>query len=969
MPYTPPKMSTPTTIQCPIIVGRDHVLGLADTTIEAALAGRGRTILLAGEAGIGKTRLVTAVARRAMANGFRYAGGDLAPQDADVPLAVIRDLLRTMRLDPSMAVLGDELLDRCDEAAASGGTYSRTLVLDLVDRMRSGLDRPTILKFEDLQWADDMGLEAIAELARVVVGLPVLIVASYRRDETPPGTPLRDWRARLLTQRRAEEVRLERLTLDETATMATLLLGTGLPAPRDVVQALHQRSDGLPLHIEELIAAARMRGGIDEQAVRAGGVPDTIEDAVLVRAGRRSAEAQAVARAGAVIGRCFTPDVLAGVMDRPVAELDAALQELVDHGFLYTFGVVDAGYYDFRHQLLRETLYQATPEMDRRRFHARAGEFGATLDGASEVHASLHYERAGLREEAFRAARDGAEAAVRLSAHREAFELYRRAVRNLPDDVGPLERAELLDRYAGEAGAIEENDICEAQAWAAREAFLEAGRPLEAAWMVSTIHNMWKRLGRSLSARRALIDQALTELSDQPAGPDRDTASLSLGFDRLIIEIDALELDAARATGARLLELARGHAEEADYAPAVGGRLAMVDILAGDPAGGLAAMARIAAEARDGHHEEVGVTAFRDTAAFAARSLTYPVAEASLAEGLVYADSVQQSQCAHIMVALTAEFDWAAGRWDSVRSTGEQAVADRGCRRAPAMARWALGYEAFGRGEHERARTLLGEALAFGDESEMIEWRLPPLWGLAETALLEGNPAGAIERCETALGLCTASGERALLVTFIVTGVRAYQAAGRPGDAERWLARCAAHLASTPAFGRAALDHGAGLVALATGSTGTARTALEAAVAGWDLCGRIWESSIARLDLAACHIRSNRFAAAVAIASEVQATAERLASPHLLTRADELLRHARGRVVADEPWRPLTVREFEVARLVADGLTNGEIAQALDIAPKTASSHVEHILAKLGASRRAEIASWASQVERSPAPH
>ncbi|MGH2473828.1 MAG: response regulator transcription factor, partial [Candidatus Limnocylindrales bacterium] len=219
------------------------------------------------------------------------------------------------------------------------------------------------------------------------------------------------------------------------------------------------------------------------------------------------------------------------------------------------------------------------------------------------------------------------------------------------------------------------------------------------------------------------------------------------------------------------------------------------------------------------------------------------------------------------------------------------------------------------------------------------------------------------------LGLCTASGERALLVMFIVTGIRAYQTAGRPGDAERWLARCAAHLAPTPAFGRAALDHGAGLVALAAGSTGTARTALEGAVAGWDRCGRIWEGSSARLDLAACHIRSNRFAAAVAIASEVRATAERLSSPHLLTRADDLLRHARGRVVADEPWRPLTVREFEVARLVSEGLTNAEIADSLGIAPKTASSHVEHILAKLGAARRAEIASWASTVARSAAPH
>jgi len=76
---------------------------------------------------------------------------------------------------------------------------------------------------------------------------------------------------------------------------------------------------------------------------------------------------------------------------------------------------------------------------------------------------------------------------------------------------------------------------------------------------------------------------------------------------------------------------------------------------------------------------------------------------------------------------------------------------------------------------------------------------------------------------------------------------------------------------------------------------------------------------------------------------------------------------ARGRGLEEEPWRPLTAREFEVARLIAEGLTNAEIAAQLDIAPKTASSHVEHILAKLGVTRRAEIAAWTATVSRTPA--
>jgi DNA-binding CsgD family transcriptional regulator len=88
----------------------------------------------------------------------------------------------------------------------------------------------------------------------------------------------------------------------------------------------------------------------------------------------------------------------------------------------------------------------------------------------------------------------------------------------------------------------------------------------------------------------------------------------------------------------------------------------------------------------------------------------------------------------------------------------------------------------------------------------------------------------------------------------------------------------------------------------------------------------------------------------------------------LLARAEKLARTARGRGDEREPWHPLTTREFEVARKIAEGLTNAELADELAISPKTASSHVEHILAKLGVSRRAEIAAWATSVAPG-APH
>ena len=171
-----------------------------------------------------------------------------------------------------------------------------------------------------------------------------------------------------------------------------------------------------------------------------------------------------------------------------------------------------------------------------------------------------------------------------------------------------------------------------------------------------------------------------------------------------------------------------------------------------------------------------------------------------------------------------------------------------------------------------------------------------------------------------------------------------------------------------PDVAGAALDHGAGpRGAGGGGDRGSPALALESAVDGWDRHGRAWEATWARLDLAHCLIRIEPVRRGRRRWPPQRARPRRrLELPVLADRADALLRMARGHASDDEPWRPLTSREFEVARLIGEGLTNAEIADSLGIAPKTASSHVEHILAKLGASRRTEIATWASHVRVAP---
>ena len=208
--------------------------------------------------------------------------------------------------------------------------------------------RPVLLAIEDLHWADDLSLEVVAGLARRLPELPLLVVATVRSDELYPRIPMREWRSRLVGGRLAEEARLGRLSAADTATMATLILGTGLPAPRDLVDSLLERSDGIPLHVEELLAVS---GGDT--------VPETLEIAVLTRAERLSAGARVVADAAAVIGRSFGIPLLAAVTGRSPDRLAASLAEL-ERAFLVV-RASEPDHLDFRHALIRDALVAALP--------------------------------------------------------------------------------------------------------------------------------------------------------------------------------------------------------------------------------------------------------------------------------------------------------------------------------------------------------------------------------------------------------------------------------------------------------------------------------------------------------------------------------------------------------------------------------------------------------------------------------
>jgi DNA-binding CsgD family transcriptional regulator len=950
----------------PLLVGRDDLLELAARRIAEVAEGRGHTLLLAGEAGIGKTRLLRAVLQQAEAAGFRWTKSDIAPYDQQVVLASLLDLARWMPQD-EWGDLGARLLAVDRAQGPDSLSARRSMVRDLVGMLLTAIDRPTLLAFEDLQWADEMTLEVIAELARGSREVPLLIVGAYRPGDQPAGSIHREWRARLVTQRVAEEARVQRLSRDETGLVTTLLLGTGLPAPREVVDAVYQRTNGIPLHIEELLAAV---GGpaTDGRAILGAHVPDTIEDAILAHAGRLSEDARAVARAGAVLGRCFAPHVVAGVLDRPLGELDDALDELVSGGILYPFEMIDEGYYDFRHQLLRDALYDDVPARDLRRFHARAAEFGANLIGQTEIHASVHFERAGLREQAYRAALASAEEATRVYSHREAFDLYRRAIHNMPATLSEAEQAAVWMAYSYVAGAVDRGDISRDAALRGRELCLRAGDAIGAAEALCSLAALARREGEPIVERRDLVRRLMLELEQIPDGERRRLAYLN-ALDLLgITELDDLNLAEATSFYEEMRGSARTWGIEED-ALAAEQYLAEIEHMETGSGRVLPLLIDSAVEARAKGHETAAVNAYRDAAWFAARSLHYAEAGRWIAEGLRYADEIEQSFCGHLLASNQAIVSWAAGDWTAAVEQSGQAASDPGSARSKAVARWVLGWVAAGRGDRVEADSHLRPAVEYGRRAGWLDLVLPPQWGLAEAALMAGDPQASIALCEEALSDARRLGEHELLAPFVVTGVRAYQAVGRPDAAARWLDQVRRAIGPLANVASPALTHGTGLVKLAEGSIGASRESLQAAIREWDERARRWEALWARLDLASADLRANRYAEAMALVREVVRAAELLGSRPLLDRADQVTRLAKGRGAEVDPWHPLTVREFEVARKIAEGLTNAEIAAELLVSPRTVSAHVEHILGKLGRTNFLQNQSFQRAARQRHEPH
>ncbi len=950
-------------IQSPVLVGRDSFLALIEDRLAAAAAGEGRLLFVAGEAGIGKTRLLSAVARRAGVGGFAVVRAAAFPDDVQSLAGLLLDLAGNLlpAREPALSALGRSLTSRVravSDATGDAHHRRRVLVQDLADLLvTADPGGPVLIILEDLHWADELSLDVLGHLAGRLATRPLLVTGAYRSDELYPRLPMRDLRARLLGQRLTEEIRLPRLRLAETAAMTSALLGL---APARVVQAIHERSDGIPLHIEEFLAA------IDEDtmtphsgaAIQAATVPDTLGDAVLSRVRHLAGLTRDVTSAASVIGRSFDFDLLTVVTGHSPDEVAGALRELQD-AYLVLPGA-DEVTFDFRHALIRDTLYADTDLPARRRLHERVAR--AAVDrGYRGAFISAHFEQAQCPGLAHEYAVAAAGEAASLSAHGEALELYRRAVRNLPAQLSDLDRAGLFAALGDEAAATDDNAAAAEAYRTAHELTASAGDARAAAALVPRLVAVAHLLGENLPVRVGLLQAALDSL-DGVAGADRERARLGSAMAAAYLVDDRLDEAIAYGEASRAESQRLGDEEAALNTAAT---LGSVLVFAGRMDEGWRLLEDAIARAAGAQQEAEAARAYRMIGSSASTLVEYDLAERWLTEGIGYAEKVELWNHRHYMASHLAHVQWATGQWQEAAQTAQQALADgRGGITTQITAQFVLGYLAMGRGDWTLAADLLGEAFGHGDRMAEVQRLSPPLWGLAEAARCQGDYDTALIHCERGYQASAAITDASSLYPYLLTGVRAHLARGDVDAAQTWSDRVGAVLTVRAIPGTLpAIGHARGLLLLARGEVPAAYQALQAASESWQVLRRFWEGTWARLDLAEAAARARRRGEAAVLADEGRTIAAASGAAVLVAAADRLT-GSFDEAKPAEPWYPLSEREFEVAQLVAAGLTNRQIAERLVLAPKTISAHVTHILTKLGAARRAEIGAWCATVRQ-----
>ncbi|WKX15588.2 helix-turn-helix transcriptional regulator [Streptomyces sp. NL15-2K] len=958
------------------LIGREDELARLAGVLERARGGEARAVLVAGDAGVGKTRMLDEVAGRAAAAGMAVLTGhcvDLG--DVGLPYLPFTEVLGMLASDGRFAdalaahPVVDRLLGGGTDAVRDTGGRLRLfegvagLLADLADIA------PLLLVLEDLHWADQSSRDLLrfllsrGVLQRPSGGAPthrLAVLASYRADDLHRRHPLRPLLAELVRLPAVERLELRPMADAEVARLVRALQDP--PLPDTTVRRIVERAEGNAFYAEELVAATE---------TDAGGLPSGLADVLLIRFEQLSDTTQQVLRTAAVAGRRVEHDLLRDAVGLPEHELESALREAVGRQLLVPG---DGDTYAFRHALAREAVYADLLPGERARLHGAfarlLAERGRRPGSAAER--AHHSRESHDLPEALAASLEAADHARRVGAPAEelrhleaaldlwsAVEPSARPSGDGVDQVTLTLRASAAAAHAGQthravsltraalAGVGQDAD----SELAARVRYTLAGN------LLSVDH---------LTAAFAYSSEALAMIPAQPPSPTWVWAA-------------ATHVLAARQVGEfeTALEVARqalSIAEELDVTDARADLLISLAVLEGDgrrSAEGRERLREARELARRSGNAPVELRALFNLAIGCFESGDLDACLPWLTEGL---DRARRAGLLSSLYPLEMRYVrllvlYTLGRWDEcLRAAAADAEV------LPAAGAYTTGpalYVALARSDFEavgRAQALLegpfdwictlvagivltDAAALRGDPEEAVRWMRSTVAALTDdagtlpdvTVRLAALALSAV--ADTAAGLRRTGDEAGVgrwadTATELVELARSTAARGEDSppqgpEGEAWLARAEAEWARAV--------------------SGPDAAAWAKAVAAFDF-GDAYERARCQVRYAEALLAAERREEAAVEARAARETATRLGSTPLLEQVDALIR--RGRLAdspaADARATVLTAREQDVLRLLALGRSNRQIGEELFISGKTASVHVSNILAKLGAASRTE---------------
>jgi DNA-binding CsgD family transcriptional regulator/tetratricopeptide (TPR) repeat protein len=969
------------------LIGRALELAAIRAAAAAAVAGHAPIVLIDGDAGIGKSRLIAGGCAQARQDGLAAAVGACVQLGAaSVAFSPFLEAFRELEGELGAERFAELAGPAVDLGAAAGkaGPPDPGSLFDMVLSflIRVGKSQPAMLALEDLHWADAATRDLLAFLARSLRGARIAMVLTYRGDELHRRHPLRRLLDDLERNPRLERIHLAGLSRPELVALLSEIRPTaGLP-PADV-DGLLARTQGNPFYIEELAATGPLGGPL----------PGRLSDVILSRVERLARPTAALLRQGTVLADDLDDSMLATITGRPLEETTAAMRDAVAHQFL----VIAGRRCRFRHALVREALYEDLLPGERERLHRAAALAmdGSPWAGRLPEHTrwatlAYHWDAARDLPRAFAAAVRAGAAAERVSAPAEAAVWFERALSlwdqvPAPAQAARMSRAQLLLR-AAEAILPSLSPHATALAQAALDALDAGAEPEQRAAILGRVARMHWVHHRGHDAVSA-YEQAVALLASRPPSAQRALSLAELGQSLLLRSLHrqaetvlAGALLAAREVGALQVE---GHALCS---------LGMALVELGRVADGLSMLRRaVRLGQQEGSVEDVirGYVNLSSALEFSGR---YDAADRTAAQGAGYASQLGHRRGWAFLTANRISVLTRCGRWTQAEHACAE-LEEHGWSDFPvaALGRLAL---VLGQGRYDAAKEIVDHLLEATAGAEDVQFRGLVLLRAGELAAAGGRWDDARARLGEALAIARRTDDQfysaagyALALRIEASQVQASRARGRAAEADIARAREAAdrRLADTRAF---ASSLAAGNVAelpetsawLATAAAEHARAwgryepdQWAAIAETWEHLGQPAQAATARCAEADATLRARGDRARAATAARAAlAVAEPLGATGLVAELRRLAQ--RGRLdlrAADQttagPADPLTAlhltpREAEVLALLAVGRTNREIGRELFISEKTASVHVSNLLRKLGVPNRLEAAAIAHQL-------